>query len=645
MSSDKSIEISSNNEAHSALRRLVEGLAESGDELLAYLQKTSEKVKEVLGQGYRMLPPNVQNFPTQAYTIGEIFAGQAREKVNDILKGILPTEAFSHGFPAGVVSSDKRIEASHGKKMVVWLVHPTNYRTDGTPRKFKKQILPANAIGQLWALLPKKMTNGSPGNITVERHFLEDQSQPFDIDEIERSMEGDDVKGVVMLCGVQTNQWPRALDLAALCRARGIPVVAGGYHVQADLPVTQKEAAALGITLALGEAEAVLPDGRPFLDAILEDVRSDNLQAEYRAPKKPDISHTKISEVIPEYQKLTISPWMATMETSRGCPMPCDFCTVRVIGGSIIRARDPGQMKDWLREAYEKEGIRTIFITDDNFARSKERFRILKIFEELRAEGIQIGAMIQVDAMATAGKTGAHFVEACGKAGIYCVFLGLESLDPEVLKDMNKPQNNPEHYKEMISAWHRANIMTQCGFIIGNKKDSKGVGKLSAQKLLDMGLDIASPSIFTPLPASPNYHHFHRNGNVREKDFNLYDSHTAACLEFPGGLSREEVKEEYDSFYREFYSLKNLLRLPERLHGNTLKIATRQWIWYKYASSRGENPMCSGMGDLKPDFVREQFPEIVPPSVADLAPHPHGPGSPLNQKKILIAPESLLPVQ
>ncbi len=603
--------------------------AKSREEMKAQLQKA----QDALNQGLKILPPRVQNLSTMAGTVGEILVESSQSMVQAAIRKVI-REVLPQHEEARHPSAETRTETNQGKKIVVWLVHPTNYRQDGTPRKYKKQILPSNAIGQLWALMPQSVPDGQK-NVPVERHFIEDTAQPFDIDAIVRSIQGDDVKGIVMLCGIQTNQWPRALDLALLCRQRDIPVVAGGYHVRADLPFTEKQAEDLGISLAIGEAESPVHDGRLFLEAILQDLWNDDLKPSYRQQENPNIESQKLSEVIPEYQNLMINPAMATMETSRGCPLPCSFCTIRTIGGTEVRARTPSQMKEWLHEVYEKQGIRSIFITDDNFARSDQRFEILKILAELREDGFPLNAMIQVDTKATSGRTGAQFVEACKKAGVHAVFLGIESVDPGVLKDMNKPQNHPERYKEMIHTWHGINVLTQCGFIIGNQKDTTGVGKRSAEALLDMGIDVAAAYVLTPLPGSVDYHRFHQQGFVHEKDFSLYDSHSAACIKFPGGLSPEEVKAEYDSFYQNFFAWKNFPRLADRLHDNTLRAATRQWIWYKYASSRGDNPMYSGMGNIPPDFVRGDFPDQSPPSVADLAPKPHGPGSPLREKKKL----------
>jgi tRNA A37 methylthiotransferase MiaB len=605
-------------------------LIEEGCGILScFRENTAGKVHELLENGWDMLPQNVQematragNMATMAGTVGELAVGFTHSRVMDVMSQALPQL-----FPSEASDPDDNVEIIDGPKIVVWLVHPTRYRKDGTPCKWKKQILPSNAIGQLHALLPKSIRDGEDREIPVECHILEDTVQPFNLKRIGGSMQSEDAQGIVMFCGVQTNQWPRGLDLASLCRQKEIPVAMGGYHVRAELPLTSAQAQELGISLAIGEAEATYQNQRNMLETILRDVADGHLQAEYRQSENPDISRESLSDVMPEYQEMMFNPTMATLETSRGCPMPCSFCTIRTIGGREVRARNPGQMKDWLQKVYLENGIRSIFITDDNFARNDQRFEVLQMLEELRNEGSPIDVMIQVDTMAAKGNEGRRFVEACGRAGVYGVFLGIESLDPMTLKAMKKSQNKPEKYREVTDAWHGINAIAQCGFIIGNEADTIGVGKRSAQTLIDMGIDIASSFILTPLPGSIDYHKLHERGLVTCKDFNSYDSHSEACIQFPGGLTREQILAETTAFYDEFYSLRHLPGLAGRLSGHSLQVATRQWLWYKLAASRGDHPMFSGFGAVKPDYVRSQFPDRTPENVSDLAPSQNGPGS------------------
>ncbi len=595
----------------------------------SYKERIANSIREALSgargllqQGFEKMP-QAKNVGKTAKALGGLGMDIVRKKVDAAMKELNSSD----------VLADVNIEVlDEGKKLVVWLVHPTNYRQDGTPRKWEKQILPTNAIGQLTALMPDKLDDDTEEGIPIKVNFLEDTVQDFDPEEILASMDGEEEKGVVMLSGVQTNQWERALDLASLCQERGIPVVAGGYHVRADLPITKEQAKEYGISLAIGEAESLI-DGKPFLDTILQDVWNDNLQAEYRQKENPVIGQERISRVIPEYQELMINPAMATMESSRGCPLPCSFCTIRTIGGTTVRARDPESMKDWLRHAHDEQGIRTIFITDDNFSKSKSKFEILTALRQLKEEGRPFNEMIQVDTMATIGNQGKEFVEACKEAGVHSVFLGIESVDPEVLKTMNKPQNKPERYKPMIDAWHEANIMTQCGFILGNEGETPGVGKRSAEALLTMGVDVAAAYVRTPLPGSVDYHTLHEQGLITDADFNSYDSHSKPLIHFPNGLSPEQLMEEYDSFYQNFFAYRNMPKMAERLSGHTHASALRQWIWYKYSIGNGDHPMYSGWKRRDPDYLRSDFARNRSHlKVEDLAPHPDGPGSPKREK-------------
>lgn len=609
-------------------------LSETGTAALEILRLPEQGVivaagEKLIEKAADICQTDTESFRKFGNAIGKLAFDISKSGIGSIVQGI-KDRIFNKSSQEGIIQ-DANLEIAQGKKLVVWLIHPTNYRQNGEPRKFEKQILPTNAISQLAALLPDQIKDGEE-TIKIEVHFLEDTSQPFDIDAIEASMQGEQVQGVVMLCGIQTNQWVRALNLAELCQKRGIPVVAGGYHVRADLPISQKQAAKYGMSLAIGEGEAVMEDGTPFLGKILDDAWQGNLQPEYRQAKNPVIDNERLPTVLAEYQELMINPNMATLETSRGCPLPCSFCTIRTIGGTEVRARSPEKMKEWIRQQYSQNKIETVFITDDNFAKSSQRFEVLGILAQLRAEGVPIRAMVQVDTMATIGKEGARFAQACEDAGVYAVFLGIESVDPATLKAMDKPQNRPERYKDMIDTWHKHNILTQCGFILGSKEDKPGVGKRSARALLDMGIDIAAAYVLTPLPGSVDYHRFHEAGFVKDPDFNAYDSHSRAYLEFPGGMSRAEVMKEYDDFYSEFFAVRNLPHLAERLEGKTLIAAMRQWFWYMYAISKGDHPMYSGWGTIPTDYRRSDFADNTP-AVDELAPSTSGPGSPALEKR------------
>jgi tRNA A37 methylthiotransferase MiaB len=621
-------------------------LEDGGERLAAMRDYTARCVRNAVEDGWNGLCSNfsamkenvaaaagnvanvANNMGTMAGTVGEVVAGFARDRVREMMEVSFPSLK-----KPDTPICDQGVERIAGKRVVVWLVHPTNYRPDGTPRKYKRQTLPSNAIGQLRAMIPKKLLDGSDKGMPVECHFLEDTVQPFDIDEIARSMEGEGVRGVMILCGIQSNAWPRAMDLASLCRDRNIPVIAGGYHMRAELPLTAKQAREIGISLAIGEAEAATTDGRPMMEAILLDLCRGEMKAEYRQAKNPDISGTALPEISPAYQQILYNPTSTALETSRGCPLPCSFCSVRTIAGREMRSRNPEQMSSWLKHAYTVEGIRSLFLTDDNFPRNKQKFEILAMFERLRREGFPINLLIQADTKATEGENGKRFLEACRHAGVYSVFIGVESVDPATLKAMGKQHNNPAQYAKMVADWHSINAIVQCGIIIGSEQDTYGVGARSAQALLDMGIDIATPFILTPLPGSVDYHRFHRDGMIIEPDLNLYDSHSAACLQFPGGLTPQDVEREYADFYREFYAFPNLPRITARLSGESLRAATRQWLWYKLAILRGDHPMCSGLGLVEPDFRRSDFPNRIPAEVNALAPRHDGPGSQEREQK------------
>src|SRR3989338_1476273 len=128
-----------------------------------------------------------------ARTAGALAAvgfGFARETIAASLRDV--AEDLKSVLKNGDAQIGCAVEKPEGKRVVVWLIHPTNYRKDGTPRKWKRTILPANAIGQLAALMPKKIENAPGEQIPVEIHVLEDTVQPLDMRAISESMNGHD---------------------------------------------------------------------------------------------------------------------------------------------------------------------------------------------------------------------------------------------------------------------------------------------------------------------------------------------------------------------------------------------------------------------------------------------------------------------
>jgi hypothetical protein len=243
--------------------------------------------------------------------------------------------------------------------------------------------------------------------------------------------------GMVGLVGVQSNQFPRALDIARPLREAGIPVVIGGFHVSgclAMLPELQadlKAALDLGITLFAGELE-----GR--FDGLLADIAAKRAKPIYNyLDDLPGIEATP-PPVLPAWIVRRTTGHHASFDAGRGCPFQCSFCTIINVQGRKSRRRTPDDVEALIRMNWA-QSIRHFFITDDNFARNKDWEPIFDRIIHLReVERLRVRLIIQVDILCHKLP---NFIEKAARAGVTRVFIGLENINPDNLMAAKKRQN------------------------------------------------------------------------------------------------------------------------------------------------------------------------------------------------------------
>jgi radical SAM superfamily enzyme YgiQ (UPF0313 family) len=275
--------------------------------------------------------------------------------------------------------------------------------------------------------------------------------------------------GIVMLVGVQSNQFPRALDIAAPLCARAIKVCIGGFHVSGTISMLNgvdqdlDRAKAMGISLFAGEAE-----GR--LDEVLQDAAVGALKPLYNyMDDLPSLEGTPIPLMAAERAQRTAGA-VTSFDAGRGCPYQCSFCTIINVQGRKSRHRSADDIERIVRINHA-QGLRSFFITDDNFARNKHWEAILDRLIHLRqVEKFHIGFIIQVDTLCYKLP---NFVQKCALAGVRRVFIGLENINPDNLIGAKKRQNKITEYREMLLAWKSARVITYAGYILGFPNDTE----------------------------------------------------------------------------------------------------------------------------------------------------------------------------
>ncbi|HEX8367205.1 MAG TPA: radical SAM protein, partial [Pyrinomonadaceae bacterium] len=348
---------------------------------------------------------------------------------------------------------------------------------------------------------------------------------------------------------VQSNQFPRALDIAKPLRERNIQVAVGGFHVSGtismlkDIDPQVKKAQEMGVSLFAGEAE-----GR--LEQVLRDAFENNLQPLYNfMDDLPNIEGVA-TPVLPSVRVKRTVGTTTSFDAGRGCPFACSFCTIINVQGRKSRRRSPDDIERIVRENV-RQGLHSFFITDDNFARNKDWEIILDRLIQLReVEKLNIRFTIQVDTLCHKLP---NFIEKSKRAGVKRVFIGLENINPDSLLGAKKRQNKITDYRTMLLEWKRIGVLTCCGYILGFPTDTKESILRDVEIIKkELPIDLLEFFYLTPLPGSEDHKKLHEAGVEMDADLNKYDLHHITTAH--PKMSFEEWTEACRMAWENYYS-------------------------------------------------------------------------------------------
>ena len=439
------------------------------------------------------------------------------------------------------------------------LVKPSHYDDDGYVIQWVLSGIPSNSLAAVYGLARDCADRHVLGeDVEIDIHAMDETNTVIRPARLARMIEqaGD---GMVMLVGVQSNQFPRALDIAAPLRARGIKVGIGGFHVSGVISMLEGKdkdldrARAMGLSLFAGEAE-----GR--LELVLRDAAMGALKPIYNyMDDLPNIAGGAVP-ILPAARAGRTVGALTSFDAGRGCPYQCSFCTIINVQGRISRRRTPDDVERIIREN-ARQGLDGFFITDDNFARNRDWEEILDRIIHLReVEKLKITLIIQVDTLAHKIP---NFVEKCARAGARRVFIGLENISPDNLMAANKRQNKITEYRKMLLAWKKARATTYAGYILGFPGDTFA----SIQRDIDLikrelPVDILEFFFLTPLPGSEDHQKLTRAGIATDPDLNKYDLNHA-CADHPK-MSKPEWKAAYRMAWERYYTLDHIETMLKR---------------------------------------------------------------------------------
>src|SRR6516225_6100909 len=424
-----------------------------------------------------------------------------------------------------------------------------------------------NFMPHLWMFLLQALT--PPGHEVL---LIDGNAQPMNEEGIKRYVREQNI-GLVGIGGM-TRMIAKAYRTADAVRATGVKVVMGGPHVteMADEALGRDGGSRHADAVALGEADETWP--RIVRDAVggtlkevyapLDDFGQERKPSLEQYPEipwdkinldqfnlVPDMLHPLLKRVGSGWGTFRIIP----MESGRGCPYGCEFCTVTGFFGDSIRFRTNESVVDEMlrlkTRAMKETGKIAVFFVDDNFAINVKRTKAL--LRAIIAAKAQINWVAQISANLLRDE---ELVDLIAESGGRWVFIGMESLDPENLKDVNKSFNKPAEYAAVLDRLAKRNIYAITSFIFGLDNDTPGVAARTLAQIREWPPGLPVFGQITPFPSTPLYNRLLKDGRLMRPthwlDFAPFEmAHT------PLKMTIAEVHQEIKYAWTDTYSPEN----------------------------------------------------------------------------------------
>ncbi len=427
------------------------------------------------------------------------------------------------------------------------LVKPSHYDDQGYVIQWMRSAIPSNTLAVLNGLALDCRDRRVLGpDVEIEITAIDETNTRVRPERIAKQIAG---CGMVALVGVQSNQYPRAMDIARRLRALGVQVCLGGFHVSGVLSMLPeitpelKEAMDIGVSLFAGEAE-----GR--FEGVLQDAWNGTLKPLYNyMADLPSLEGATIP-ILPASRIKRTGGELTSFDAGRGCPFQCSFCTIINVQGRKSRRRSPDEVEAIIRQNLA-QGINRFFITDDNFARNLDWERVFdRIIEMREIEKLNIKFVIQVDTMCHRLP---RFIEKAGRAGVVRVFIGLESINPDSLQGARKKQNKIAEYRKMLLMWKQAGVTVFAGYILGFPNDTpesiiRDIGIIQRE----LPIDLLEFHCLTPLPGSEDHQKLYKAGAWLDPDLNRYDLEHSTTPH--ATMSPEQFEQIYQDAWVAYYS-------------------------------------------------------------------------------------------
>jgi Radical SAM superfamily len=506
------------------------------------------------------------------------------------------------------------------------LIKPTHYDDDGYPLQWLRSAIPANTLACVHSLAEEARSRNVLGPETeITIHDIDETNTRVRPNRIARMIRRDGGFGLIALVGVQSNQFPRAVDIAESFLAAGLPVCLGGFHVSGclamldEMPAEMREAQEMGVSFFAGEAE----EGR--LDEVIRDAAAGRLKPLYNwIDKLPSLNGSPTPFLEAAQVKRTHGAY-SSFDLGRGCPFQCSFCTIINVQGRVSRFRSADDLEAIVR-ANAAIGIQKFFLTDDNLARNRNWEPCFDRLIELRErEGLKVRLQVQVDTLC-------HripgFIDKAVKAGVDQVFIGMENINPDNLLAAKKKQNRIGEYREMLLAWKKHAVVITAGYIIGFPNDTRESILHDVDVIKrELPIDIIFFTNLTPLPGCEDHKKLLKAGVWMDPDLNKYDLNQRVTHH--SRMSDEEWDRAYREAWERFYTFEHMETILKRMAalGSNKKLTTlnRLVAYRDFVRLHGVHPLEGGIlrmkwrRDRRPTLKRETPFAFYPKYAAELA--------------------------
>jgi hypothetical protein len=474
------------------------------------------------------------------------------------------------------------------QSLKVVIIKPSKYMADGAVERFRRGFMPNSTVPHIRSMVPPEIDQ-----LPIETDAV-DEYVHTDLRYLKLLQGTRNVRTLVVLVGVQSHQFHRALDLAALAVSNGCMAVIGGPHVMTcDTSMLQGQ----GISFAQCEAELVWTE-------ILQDSATGELKPLYGEGVRWQEKLESPVLIPPSRSELGryIVP-MIGVYPARGCPFLCNFCSVTKIAGRSIRSQSVSTTLASLRAA-KASGINTVMFTSDNFNKYPQAVELLNTMID---ERLVIRFFVQCDTQI--GKQ-PELVELLARAGCYQIFVGVESFDRATLVAANKKQNRPDAYHNIVRLCREHGIGSHFSNIIGFPQDTEESIHDHLSVLQAIEPNWASFYILCPIPGTEQYDDFLAQGLITERNLDRFDT-TCLTWRHPH-LSSSRLSELLYDCYRRFTSIKHVIKniqstaLPHvrvSFWENMGSLAMSSFV--RYCAWRKTHPMSGGVLRVKLDRARD----------------------------------------